>query len=93
MVDALVGAGVLERTDLKLRPVIATPDPAHAVSALNPEQAAAARQIGARVRDDAFSVTLLDGVTGSGKTEVYFEAVAQALEQGRQALVLLRKSR
>ena len=36
-----------------------------------------------------FSATLLEGVTGSGKTEVYFEAVAEALRQGRQALVLL----
>ncbi len=37
----------------------------------------------------AFSATLLEGVTGSGKTEVYFEAIAEALRQGRQALVLL----
>ena len=37
----------------------------------------------------SFSVTLLDGVTGSGKTEVYFEAVARTLEQGRQALIML----
>jgi len=36
-----------------------------------------------------FSVTLLDGVTGSGKTEVYFEAIAATLEAGRQVLVLL----
>ncbi len=36
-----------------------------------------------------YSVTLLDGVTGSGKTEVYFEAVAETLKQGRQVLILL----
>ena len=36
-----------------------------------------------------FSVTLLDGVTGSGKTEVYFEAVAAALRPGRQVLILI----
>jgi primosomal protein N' (replication factor Y) len=36
-----------------------------------------------------FTVTLLDGVTGSGKTEVYFEAIAQALARGRQVLVLM----
>ena len=34
-------------------------------------------------------VTLLDGVTGSGKTEVYFEAIAACLKRGKQALVLL----
>ena len=38
---------------------------------------------------DGFTVTLLDGVTGSGKTEVYFEAIAQALARGQQALVLM----
>ncbi len=36
-----------------------------------------------------FSVSLLDGITGSGKTEVYLEAISQALESGGQALVLL----
>lgn len=36
-----------------------------------------------------FTVTLLDGVTGSGKTEVYFEAIAAALARGRQVLVLM----
>ena len=49
----------------------------------------AAEALRGKVRADAFSVTLLDGVTGSGKTEVYFEAVAAALEAGRQVLVLL----
>ncbi len=57
--------------------------------ALSPAQQDAAGQLCAAVRDLRFSVTLLDGVTGSGKTEVYLEAVAQALRQGRQALVLL----
>ncbi len=38
---------------------------------------------------ESFTVTVLDGVTGSGKTEVYFESVAAALKRGRQVLVLL----
>ena len=41
------------------------------------------------LRQGGFSVSLIDGVTGSGKTEVYFEAVAEALRQRRQALILL----
>jgi primosomal protein N' (replication factor Y) len=56
---------------------------------LTKEQAAAAESLTGFVRDEKFSATLLDGVTGSGKTEVYFEAVAEALKMGRQALVLL----
>ncbi len=39
--------------------------------------------------DQGFSTTVLDGVTGSGKTEVYFESIAKVIEAGGQALVLL----
>ncbi|MBP5214959.1 MAG: DEAD/DEAH box helicase family protein, partial [Alphaproteobacteria bacterium] len=39
--------------------------------------------------ENGFSVTLLDGITGSGKTEVYFEAIAKTLETGRQVLILV----
>ena len=62
-------------------------DPARAGKALNPEQAAAAAALAEGAGN--FGVTLLKGVTGSGKTEVYLEAVADCLRQGRQALVLL----
>ena len=55
---------------------------------LTPEQQEAARELLANT-GDGFTVTLLDGVTGSGKTEVYFEAIAQALAKGKQALVLM----
>ena len=55
---------------------------------LTPEQQEAARELLANT-GDGFTVTLLDGVTGSGKTEVYFEAIAQALARGQQALVLM----
>jgi len=66
----------------------AAPDPDHPGPSLSPAQeAAAARLTG--VVGGSFSVTLLDGVTGAGKTEVYLEAVATALRQGRQVLVLL----
>jgi primosomal protein N' (replication factor Y) len=56
---------------------------------LSPAQAAAVRGLRDSVQAGKFSVTLLDGVTGSGKTEVYLEAVAQVLRGGGQALVLL----
>ncbi|MEZ5911490.1 MAG: primosomal protein N' [Paracoccaceae bacterium] len=56
---------------------------------LNGEQAAAAESLVAGVAGGAYGTTLLKGVTGSGKTEVYLEAVAACLRKGRQALVLL----
>jgi primosomal protein N' (replication factor Y) len=72
------------------RPVaFAAPDPARAGPLLSPDQADAAAALRGRVAAARFSVTLLDGVTGSGKTEVYLEAVAQCLMAGRQALILL----
>jgi primosomal protein N' (replication factor Y) (superfamily II helicase) len=56
---------------------------------LAPDQAEAAEKLRAAVAGGRYRTTLLKGVTGSGKTEVYLEAVAEALRQGRQALVLL----
>ncbi|MGC9269438.1 primosomal protein N' [Acidiphilium sp.] len=64
-------------------------DPDAAPPTLSPEQARAAEILRAGITAKAFSVTLLEGVTGSGKTEVYCEAIAEALRQHRQALVLL----
>jgi primosomal protein N' (replication factor Y) len=55
---------------------------------LSPDQAAAAQTLREKLAH-GFSVTLLDGVTGSGKTEVYFEAIAANMAAGRQSLILL----
>ena len=55
---------------------------------LSPDQAHAVQELIAKL-DCGFSVTLLDGVTGSGKTEVYFEAIAANRAAGRQSLILL----
>jgi primosomal protein N' (replication factor Y) (superfamily II helicase) len=65
------------------------PDPDHPGPALSLQQQKVAAVLRQAVADRAFTVTLLDGVTGSGKTEVYLEAVAACLRAGRQALVML----
>lgn len=87
VVRGLADAGVLQpvRRDPAPPPL---PDPDRPGPRLSPAQAEAAAMLAAKVAD-GFSVTLLEGVTGSGKTEVYFEAVAAALRRGRQVLVLL----
>jgi primosomal protein N' (replication factor Y) len=87
VVDGLIDQGTLELVQLASRPIAADPDPDHARPGLSAEQENAAAALVAGIR--GFSVSLLDGVTGAGKTEVYFEAVADTLRQGRQALVLL----
>jgi primosomal protein N' (replication factor Y) (superfamily II helicase) len=65
------------------------PDPDYPGPELSGQQQEVAAVLRKAVADRAFSVTLLDGVTGSGKTEVYLEAVAACLRGGRQALVML----
>ena len=84
----LARAGAL--TALSIQPDAAPPcpDPDFAPPALSAEQQAAADQLTASV-GAGFQPWLLDGVTGSGKTEVYFEAVAAALRAGQQVLILL----
>ncbi|WP_298282882.1 primosomal protein N' [Acidocella sp.] len=64
-------------------------DAHHPGPTLSPAQAAASAALRARVSARNFSVTLLDGVTGSGKTETYLEAVAEALRLNKQILILL----
>ncbi len=64
-------------------------DPSRPGLALTGDQAAAAETLRTGLRAGEFGATLLKGVTGSGKTEVYLEAVAECLSRGRQALVLL----
>ena len=84
----LVHAGALEAVEVDSDRPLDCPDPDFAPPDLNAEQPAAADSLSAAI-GKGFDPVLLDGVTGSGKTEVYFEAVAEALRQGKQALVLL----
>jgi primosomal protein N' (replication factor Y) len=84
----LVNAGALEPVAVEADRPLACPDPDHAPPDLNEEQREAAASLSSAI-GKGFDPVLLDGVTGSGKTEVYFEAIAECLRQGRQALVLL----
>lgn len=89
VIDGLKAQGVFDTVMIPPRPVVAAPDPNYAQPSLMPDQSDAAEMLRTNVAADAFGVTLLDGVTGSGKTEVYFEAVAAALDRGMQVLILL----
>jgi primosomal protein N' (replication factor Y) len=89
VLHAMARAGLIRRTPLAHAAPFGRPDPEHPAPLLSATQAAAAAGLRAAAGSGAFSVTLLDGVTGSGKTEVYFEAIAECLRHGRQALVLL----
>ena len=88
VIDGLVDAGTLsvEPMPPESPPV---PDVNHSAPRLSPDQTRAAEVLAENVNAGKFSVTLLDGVTGSGKTPVYFEAVGAALKAGKQALILL----
>ncbi|ANY79204.1 primosomal protein N' [Microvirga ossetica] len=89
VVNGLIDEGALETVALLAEPVAELPDPAFGHTALSDGQQAAADEIVAAMDEPHPPVILLEGVTGSGKTEVYFEAVAQVLRSGRQALILM----
>ncbi|AGK59556.1 primosome assembly protein PriA [Hyphomicrobium denitrificans 1NES1] len=88
VIDGLAASGNLVEVAIPER-VFPLPKPAHATTEFTDKQAEAVATLVSTVDAGNFSVTLLDGVTGSGKTEVYFEAVARALEAGEQALIML----
>ncbi|WP_133364898.1 primosomal protein N' [Qipengyuania sediminis] len=85
----LVNQGVLTPIAVDCDRPYPRPRPDHAPPALTEAQAQAGAALRASVRAERFAPFLLDGVTGSGKTETYFEPVAEALAMGRQVLVLL----
>jgi primosomal protein N' (replication factor Y) len=89
VIDGLVDEGTLAVEVMPKPPPPPAPDPDFAVPDFTPEQGAAGAQLRALAAGNAFKVALLDGVTGSGKTEVYFEAVAETVRRGRQALLLM----
>jgi primosomal protein N' (replication factor Y) len=88
VIDGLVDEATLESVVLPPDPVARAPDPDFA----RPDLAAAQREAADKLRafgNGGYGVTLLDGVTGAGKTQVYLEAVGEIIRRGRQALVLV----
>ncbi|QYU67072.1 primosomal protein N' [Leptolyngbya sp. 15MV] len=85
----LVNQGVLEPVTVDTDRPYPRAEADHLAVALNPEQAEVAATLTGAVAARKFAPFLLDGVTGSGKTETYFEAIAAALRMERQVLVLL----
>ncbi|WP_331461925.1 primosomal protein N' [Roseibium limicola] len=88
VIDGLLQQDVLQQVQLPAVPPAAKPDPNFAKVQLTLTQKEVSDGLRAAF-DKGTSVSLIDGVTGSGKTEVYFEAIAEALERGKQALILL----
>lgn len=86
VLSAMVRAGMIRKEEVLRAPKALHYDFSHSI-ALHPEQEAAAQELRAQHK---FQVTVLDGVTGSGKTEVYFDKIEQLLKEDKgQALVLL----
>lgn len=89
VIDSLVKTGVLSPASLSPQPLHGAFDPDLPSAPLTETQTDVAEELAAMVTLGRFGVGLLDGVTGAGKTEVYFEAVAEALRHGRQVLILM----
>jgi primosomal protein N' (replication factor Y) len=89
VIDGLTAQGVFETVFMPPPPVVAAPDPDYVEHRLEGPQKQAAIDLLESVDAGGFSVSLIDGITGSGKTEVYFEAIAATLKAGKQVLILL----
>lgn len=88
VINGLVDAGTLS-IEVMPEQSLPAPDPDFSRPELTAGQAGAVQALRENMPAGEFSVSLLDGVTGSGKTEVYFEVVADTLRAGKQALILL----
>ena len=89
IIRGLIKAGALEPVQVSIDAPFPLPDPLFHLPELSERQEAAATVLRDAVSGATFEPIVLDGVTGSGKTETYFEAVAEALKIGKQVLVLL----
>ena len=89
VIDGLIDEGTLETVVLPPEKLVEPPDPDFRKPDFSLGQLAAADALRLTVTQGGYTVTLLDGVTGSGKTEVYFEAVAENIRRRQQTLILM----
>src|ERR1700733_1140906 len=89
VIDGLVDEGTLVPEALPPAPPPPAPDPSFAMRDFSRQQRTAVDAMRTLAANGSFHVALLDGVTGSGKTEVYFEAVAEIIRRGKQSLILM----
>ena len=89
VLKGLVQAASLETVLIAPKSPFVPPDPDAPGPRLRPDQSSAAARLAGALERGQYEPVLLEGVTGSGKTEVYFDSIARALASGRQVLVLL----
>src|ERR1700689_3129179 len=89
VIDGLVDEGTLTSEPMPRALPPPAPDPSFAEPNFSRQQRTAVDAMRALAANGSFHVALLDGVTGSGKTEVYFEAVAEVIRRGKQSLILM----
>jgi primosomal protein N' (replication factor Y) len=89
VVEGLIDEGTLVAEAMPQALAPPAPDPSFAVPDFSRQQRAAVDAMRSLAANGSFHVALLDGVTGSGKTEVYFEAIAETIRRGRQSLILM----
>ncbi|MDG1826520.1 MAG: primosomal protein N' [Henriciella sp.] len=89
VIKGLVEAGSLKADKVATDLAFPAPDPTLSGHDLTPEQSAAGKTLRQAVIDGGFKPFLLDGITGSGKTEVYFEAIAETLAKDPTAQILV----
>src|SRR6202040_1238396 len=89
VVDGLVDEGTLATEPMPRALAPPAPDPSFAEPDFSRQQRTAVDAMRALAANGSFHVALLDGVTGSGKTEVYFEAIAEIVRRGKQSLILM----
>src|SRR6201994_4564569 len=89
VIDGLVDEGTLTVEAMPPMPPPPAPDPSFEQPEFSRQQRTAVDAMRALAANGSFHVALLDDVTGSGKTEVYFEAIAETIRRGKQSLILM----